>query len=181
VALLEALAEESRTVHRYGPKHPSRLAIRDRISDLNSKLRATVESAPAALERELESIRSHEESLGELYERELASIQGEIEKAQVIDGYTLKEKHVLDQVQRVQVAHDAVASRMQQWELMDRAVASGRLGVVVRMLDEPAATLTGVQAPLPLVLGISGLLGLMGGAVVVSQMEQRRNPENQQA
>ena len=172
-ALLDAKADEARTIHKYGPKHPNLKAVQGRINDLNERLRRVVESAPQALERELASIRRHEQSLTDVYEQALASIQKDIEKSKVIDGYTLKEKHTLAEIQRVQTSHDALSARMNQWELVDQAVGGGRLGVVVRMLEEPSAIQTGIQAPLSLALGISGLLGLMGGAVVVSQLAGR--------
>ena len=171
-ALLLAEAEETRTVQKYGYKHPQLIGVRNQIAELKDKLYEAVRSSPDALERELESIRRHEEGLTEIYKDELASIQADIEVSKVIDSYSLKEKHVLDEIRRVQTSHDSISARMKQWELLDRAVADGRLGVVVRMLEEPSAVLTGIEAPMPLALGICGLLGFMAGAIVVSQLDR---------
>ena len=171
-ALLLAESEETRTVQKYGYRHPKLIGVRNQIAELEDKLYEAVRSAPTALERELQSIRRHEEGLAEIYRIELASIQADIDKSKIIDSYSLRERHVLDEIRRVQASHDSISARMKQWELLDQAVADGRLGIVVRMLEEPSAVLTGIEAPMPLALGICGLIGFMVGALVVSRIDQ---------
>lgn len=69
--------------------------------------------------------------------------------------------------------HDSVVAQIKQMQLLDQSLAAGRLGVAISVLEAPVLATPTIFPPAPLVLGLCGLLGLVGGAGWATLLERR--------
>ena len=164
-AYLEARARETELNTLYGPRHPQIRAIRPQLAELELRLQEVIETAPATLERQRQAILSQERALVDMYEQEY-------EQAKTADHYALEELQIQEELANVQTLHEAILAEIKQWQLVDQAAAEGRLGVLVRVLEEPAVTQQPLSASPSLVLGLCGVFGLLGGVFLVAATER---------
>lgn len=162
--LSEAELREKELAERYGAKHADLRAVREQVNSLRMQLQETIDAAPRVLERQLSAVEANEQRLLELYGSEQV-------KAKEIDVYLLEEQQARDQIERVHLLHDSILTQLRQSELTSQAVAEGRSGVKVTVLETPIAPRQPLW-PSPLVLGIvCTAVGLVcaSGLVVFSE------------
>lgn len=169
--LSQAELREKELSERYGHRHAELRAVREQVNILRNRLQETIDAAPEILERQLSAIEANEQRLLELYSSEQA-------KAKEIDVYLLEEQQARDQIERVHLLHDSILTQLRQSELTSQAVAEGRSGVKVTVLETPVPPSQPLW-PSPLVLGVvCTALGLVcaSGLVVFSEYRQPTFP-----
>ncbi len=163
--LYKAKAAEKAISQTFGHKHPDVKAALEQIASWEELLRDTLEAAPDALQHELDAVRRQEERLAALYEEEYA-------EAKVVDGFLLQEQQKLDNIHRVQDAHQQALAQMTEWQLADKALAEGRPGVKVRVLEAPALAGPQTWPPPALLIAFCVVAGLVMGFGVITILER---------
>ncbi len=163
--LYKAKAAEKAISQTFGHKHPDVKAAAEQIASWEELLRDTLEAAPAALQHELDAVRRQEERLAAMYEEEYA-------EAKVVDGFLLQEQQKLDNIHRVQEAHQQSLAQMTEWQLADKALAEGRPGVKVRVLEAPALAGPQTWPPPALLMAFCAVAGLVMGFGVITILER---------
>ncbi|HET6305191.1 MAG TPA: Wzz/FepE/Etk N-terminal domain-containing protein [Myxococcota bacterium] len=167
--LWRAESHLAQLMQNYSEIHPEVQTVRQQIATLKRQL---AESSTAALEREFEAATGTEQRMVALYEREL-------EKGKSLDVHRVKEDQLLAEVRSLAAVHDAALAKLKEVELETEARAEGGAGVVVRVLEGPAADEEAMWPRPELVLLPCALVGLMGGlglAVVLDRVNGRRLP-----
>jgi uncharacterized protein involved in exopolysaccharide biosynthesis len=154
--LFAAQAREKELSEKFGHKHPEVRAVREQIANWQALLRQRLDAVPAVLEQQLDAANRQEQQLTALY-------QAEFGKAREVDHYVLKEQQALSHIERTQEIHDSVLAQLRQWQLADQALAQGRTGISVSVLEGPALAEQQVWPPQLLLLGACSLVGLIGG------------------
>lgn len=170
--LLSSEVEYSELRKSYGDKHPSVLAVAERIETLEKRLNEVAASAQAIVRQETEALRRRETQLASLY-------QDEFTEAKKIDEYLVKQQQKLDEIDLVKSAHDTIVVQLNELRVADQAVTEGRSSVVVSVLDGPILTdeLLWPQ-PKPL-FGICVLAGLASGFCLVFASEKLKQYKQQ--
>ena len=163
--LYKAQAKEKALSQTFGDKHPEIKAAREQIASWEATLRDTMEAAPGALRHELDAVRRQEERLAAMYEEKYA-------EAKVIDGYLLQEQQQMDNIRRVQEAHQQTLSQMTEWQMADKAMGEGRPGVKIRVLEAPALAGPQTSPPPGLLMGFCAIAGLAMGCGVMTLVER---------
>jgi uncharacterized protein involved in exopolysaccharide biosynthesis len=86
-----------------------------------------------------------------------------------------KESQKLADIDRAQEAYETVHAQLQQWHIVDEAIAGGRAGIAVSVLEPPTPGERSFVANPVIVMGIAGLLGLMFGVVLLIALPQIRS------
>jgi uncharacterized protein involved in exopolysaccharide biosynthesis len=172
-AIQQAKSKEIALSQKLGPKHPELRAVRQELADLEHQLLAMVAAAPNTLQQHLSALQQQETEITHMYQRELQSAQKEFDQGKATDELLVEQQIVQDEMQRVSLQRNENLAAIQEWERVDHAVGAGKLGIVIRVLEQPVAIAAGLRASLPLVLGIGGLLGMVAGMVVISQQRVR--------
>jgi len=149
----------------YGDKHPDMLAVQEQIKAWKAMQQEMIESLPRALREELASVQLQETRLAEMYGEEF-------DKVKVVDSYLLKEQQALEGIQRTQTIHESILSQLKQWQLADQALADGRAGVNVSVLEVPALAEREDWPPPLLLLGFCGVVGAIGGVGMITLAER---------
>lgn len=151
----------------YGSKHPEVVALEEKIDWWEQRLNESHVGEAAATSLELESLKTSERELTQRYEQELATTK-------TLDTYLLEEQHLLNEIGRVEDVYKSTLTALTDTELEGQALENGHSSIVVRMLEPPE--LTGKQVwPKPIqFLAVCVAIGLVGGCVVVSLAEFRR-------
>ena len=163
--LQRAQVKQRELSQMYGKKHPEMRAVQEQVAAWKGLQQEMVDSWPRVLEDELTKTRLQEKRLGELY-------NDEFEKVKLIDGYVLKEQQAQDSIQRTQTTYQSILTQLKQWQLADQALADGRAGVTVSVLEEPAMAEREDWPPPLLMLGFCGIVGAMGGFGFVTLAEK---------
>jgi hypothetical protein len=103
----------------------------------------------------------------------------EVEKGKSLDVHRVKEEQILAEIRSLQMVHDTALAKLKEVELETEARAEGGAGVVIRVLEGPAADEDAMWPRPELVLLPCALVGLMGGlglAVVLDRINGRRLP-----
>ncbi len=167
--LWRAESHLAQLLQNYSEIHPEVHTARQQIAILKKQL---AESSTAALERELAAAMGTEQRMAALYEREL-------EKGKTLDVHRVKEDQLLAEIRSLATVHDAALAKLKEVELETEARAEGGAGVLVRVLEGPAADEEAMWPRPELVLLPCALVGLMGGlgvAVVLDRVNGRRLP-----
>ena len=153
-------------LQRFGPKHPEVKAAREQVVAWEELRREQLDSAPEVLQQDLVALRLHEEKLAALYE-------DEVQKTQALNVLVAQEQQALKEIERLEAVHQNAFSQLKQWELSGQALAEGRSGVSVAVLDGPAVAEDPVwPPPAVLFLAACGVVGLIGGAGLVSLLDR---------
>lgn len=169
LAIQQAKSRTITLTQKYGPKHPELRAAQHELHELERQLMSLVLAAPEALQQELVALREQERNLKEIYEKEFAAAQLEFDQGIIVEQLMSRDKSVEEEMQRVVVQRDAAVAQLEEWERVDQAVSEGRLGVVIRSLEEPVALPAGLWGALPLVIGGAGVLGFAAAVLLVVQ------------
>jgi len=161
----EARVREKELLQRYGVRHPDVRAARQQIAAWESLLQESLDAMPVVLQQELAAVQLQEQRVDELY-------QQEFKKAKVIDDHLLKEQQMLDSIQRVQTSHQSTLTQLAEWQLTDGALADGRSGVAVSVLEAPALAGDQIWPPPALLLAACVVVGAIGGFGVISILER---------
>jgi uncharacterized protein involved in exopolysaccharide biosynthesis len=166
--LLRAQAQERqlRQVHGYGPNHPEVRSAKEAIRVYQDRLHEVEHMGREAIQLEFNAAQIQEKQLADLYREEYKS-------AKAVEDYLVKEQQTQGEIQRVQNMHDSVVAQIKQMQLLDQSLTAGRLGVAISVLEAPVLATPTIFPPAPLVLGLCGLLGLVGGAGWATLLERR--------
>ena len=165
--LFKAQVTLRQLLQRFGPKHPEIKSAREQVVAWEELRREQLDSAPEVLEQDLAAVRLHEEKLAALYE-------DEVQKTQELNVMVVQEQQALKEIERLQLVHQSAFTQLKQWELGGHALADGRSGVSIAVLDGPAVAQERVwPPPAALFLAACGVVGLIGGAGLVSLMDRR--------
>jgi uncharacterized protein involved in exopolysaccharide biosynthesis len=141
---------------RFSDEHPEVVSARNEVETLKRQLAASRLADVAALEREVAAARETERRLEEAYERE-------VRKGIALDAHRLREEELLEKIRSLRSVHELALEKLKTLELHYEAASEGDGGVIVRVLDGPAAS-TGPVWPQPvLVLLPCAFVGLLGG------------------
>lgn len=151
------VAELSQTL---GPNHPELQAAQSLVKTSEAEMSRLVQTSPGILRQALDSLRLQEEALKQRYDTH-------VRMNSVNDLSRLKESQHLAEIQRAQEAYETVHDRLQQWRMVDEAMANGRAGIAVSVLEPPTPGERSFVANPMIVVGVSGLLGLMFGVFLL--------------
>jgi uncharacterized protein involved in exopolysaccharide biosynthesis len=166
-ALWKARIREKELAQNYGPKHADRRAVQQEISMWEKLLRESIEASTAALEQELTAIKMNESRLSDLY-------RSEFDKTKALDDYMINEQRMAEELHRVQALHESTRTELGEWELDDKVLATGKGGVTVQVIEDPANSLPRKLWPRTvLVLAACLAFGFVGGAGLASVVEYR--------
>lgn len=158
------LAELRQTL---GPNHPELQAARTNVDSAEAELNRLIQATPVILCQTLESMRLQEQALQARYDTTVRTNHlNEITRR--------KESQKLADIDRAQEAYETVHAQLQQWQIVDEAMASGRAGIAVSVLEPPTPGERSFVANPVIVMGIAGLLGLMSGLVLLISLPQIR-------
>ncbi len=152
--------------HRYGNRHSEVRAAQEQVLMWEKLLAERQNVIPAALQQELAALKLTEQNISTLYEEEFRKVKS-------LDVYQIKEQQTLSEIQRVQALHDSTLNKLQQWRLDDEALAKGRAGVIVQVLEEPGFTQRQIWPRPMLLLSVSTAVGLavgLGLIVILDRM-----------
>ena len=172
--LMEARGRVSELTVALGTQHPELLAAHAAVLRYAQELSRAVQSAPATIQLALHGVRAEEESLQQRYDSHLRL-------ARDAELMRLKEVRKLDEIDRLKQASDVTQVQLQQWQTVDHATASGRSGISVTVLESPIPAERSFAANPLIIIGISGLLGLLmgvSGLVVMSQIIRMLSAES---
>ena len=151
-----------------GPQHPERLAAEAIVMRYEKELTRLARTALATVQRTLEGTRLQEEALQERYDSYLRSTN----ETEVM---RLKESQKLTEIGRAQQSYETVHAQLTQWQMVDQAMASGRAGISVSVLEPPTPAERSFVANPLIVMGIAGLLGLMFGVSLLVALPQMKS------
>ena len=137
-----------------GLQHPERKAAEALVAQYDQELTRLSQTALATVQRSLASIRMQEEALQTRYDSYLLS-------ANETKVMRLKESQKLAEIDRAQRSYEAVHAQLTQWQLVDDAMANGRAGISVSVLEPPTPAERSIAANPLIVMGLAGLLGLI--------------------
>ncbi len=148
------LAEASQI---YGPSHPQRLSIEERVRMLESAHAGESEILQLELQASLKRFQMEEQSLRQLIRTE----NQRLKTAHDIQGDEAQLQAKLAQVSEL---HASIAETLQSMKLANQSLANGDGSIVVSLLDEFVVPRESIwPKPVP-VLVISILMGFMAGA-----------------
>jgi len=150
-----------------GPNHPDLQAAKAGVRSADAELQQLVRTAPGILRQTLETTRLQEQELQTRYDTHLRS-------SQLNEVTRLKEQQKLAEIQRAQQAYETVNAQLQHWQMADQAMAGGRAGIAVSVLEPPTPGKESFAGNPLIVLGIAGLLGLMCGVFLLIAKPQIR-------
>jgi uncharacterized protein involved in exopolysaccharide biosynthesis len=152
---------------KLGPNHPELQAAKANVSSAEAELEGIVQAVPTILRQALESTRQQETSLQTRYDAHLRmNHQNEVAR--------LKESQKLADIERAQQAYETVNAQLLQWQMADQALAAGRAGIAVSVLEPPTPGERAFVANPVIVMGIAGLLGLLSGVILLIATPQIR-------
>ncbi|MCP4170234.1 MAG: hypothetical protein GY758_05605 [Fuerstiella sp.] len=137
-----------------GLQHPERKAAEALVAQYDQELTRLSQTALATVQRSLATIRMQEEALQTRYDSYLLS-------ANETKVMRLKESQKLAEIDRAQRSYEAVHAQLTQWQLVDDAMANGRAGISVSVLEPPTPAERSIAANPLIVMGLAGLLGLI--------------------
>ncbi|HBN76601.1 MAG TPA: hypothetical protein DD473_12450 [Planctomycetaceae bacterium] len=147
------LAEASQI---YGPSHPQRLSIEERVRMLESAHTSESAVLQVELQASLNRFQKEEESLRELIRAE----NQRLKTAHTIQGDEVQIQAKLAQVSEL---HASIAETLQSMKLANQSLANGDGSIVVSLLDEFVVPRESIwPKPVP-VLVISIVMGIMAG------------------
>lgn len=148
-----------------GPHHPELQAAQSLVKTAEVEINRLVQTSPGILRQTLDSLTLQEEALKQRYE-------SHVRMNRVNDLTRLRESQRLAEIQRAQEAYETVHARLQQWRMVDEAMANGRAGIAVSVLEPPTPGERSFVANPMIVIGVSGLLGLMFGVFLLIAIPQ---------
>ncbi len=150
-----------------GPNHHELQAAKASVNSAAAELQRLVQTAPDILRQKLESTRLEEQTLQTRYDAHL--------RINHLTAVTrLRESQKLGDIERAQQAYESVNAQLQQWQVADQAMAGGRAGIAVSVLEPPTPGERSFVANPVIVMGISGLLGLLSGVILLIAQPQIR-------
>jgi uncharacterized protein involved in exopolysaccharide biosynthesis len=158
--LLEAETRRQQLSGKFLDNHPEVKAVEEQIKRWNERLQSLVDSAPRALELQVQAAKLEEESLRLRYEDEL-------KKARSLDQDRLEQDHLKQQITQVQTIHDSISSQLVELRLNHDVTTEGGADLRITVLDKPQPDLNPVWPEPKLVLGGGLLIGLMGTFLLV--------------
>ncbi len=158
------VAALSRTL---GPTHPELLAAGSEVTSSETELNRLIQTTPVILRQALESMRFQEQALQLRYDNH-------VRMSNINEVTRLKETQKLAEIERAQQLFDTAHAQLQQWQLVDHAMANGRAGIAVSVLEPPTPGERSFVANPMIVLGVAGLLGLMFGVFLLIALPQVR-------
>lgn len=164
--LMEARGRVSELTVALGQQHPELLAAQAAVLRFEQQLRRSVKTAPATIQLALQSVRAEEEAMQQRYDSHLRL-------ARDAELMRLKEVRKQDEIDRLKQASEVIQVQLQQWQTVDHVTASGRSGISVTVLESPIPAERSFAANPLVIMGISGLLGLLmgvSGLVVIPQI-----------
>ncbi|MBC7966802.1 MAG: hypothetical protein H7Z17_12865 [Fuerstia sp.] len=163
------LADATRRVNELtvalGPQHPELLAARATVTRYEQELLLLAQTAPARIQLALNSQRIQEESLQQRYDGHLRLTR----EAEVLQ---LKESRKLEEISRAEQASESLQAELQQYRLAHHSMPAGQVGIAVTVLEPPIPAPRLFAANPMIVMGISGLLGLLFGVSLLVIMPQ---------
>lgn len=163
--LLDARSHASELTISLGPQHPGLQAARAAVERYEQELRRVVQTAPATIQLALNGVRLEEASLQQRYDAHLRLAR----EAQLM---RLKEVRKLDEIDRLQHSGELIQAQLQQWQSVDHATTSSQSRIHVTVLEAPMPAERSVVANPLIIMGISGLLGLLLGVSGISLLPQ---------
>ena len=163
--LWETRRTESELQATFGPQHARMVAVRHQISALEEQLLQLANSAPELMRRVADSLQRKKTELEKQYAEH-------VESGRLHASMELKETQKLDEIKRAQNTYDSTVADLRQWQLADQAVANGRSGIAVTLLEEPAPIERSFAANPLIVLGVAGFVGLISSVVLLASLSR---------
>lgn len=148
-----------------GPNHPALQAAQSLVTTAEAEMKRLVQTSPGILLQTMDGLKLQEEALKQRYD-------AHVRMNSVNDLTRQKETQRLAEIQRAQEAYETAHAQLQQWRLVDDAMANGRAGIAVSVLEPPRPGERAFVANPMIVVGVSGLLGLMFGVFLLIAIPQ---------
>ncbi len=159
--LRQADARQRELAQFFGAQHPQRKALIEQVSFLQEQIQQREQNAGTMLGHELTVARLNEKQLTEDYATERSRVKD-------LDIYLARDQQLLQNIRLVETLHDAVATKVNELDLNNRAIATGRPSIVVRILEGPEATVEQIWPKKVPILFVCGVLGIVAGGLWVS-------------
>ena len=164
-SLTDAVRRMNELTVALGPEHPELLAARGAVTRYEQELLRLAQTAPARIQLALNSLRIQEEALQQRYDAHLRLTR----EAEVLQ---LRESRKLEEISRAEQASEALQIELQQYQLASHSTPAGQSGVAVTVLEPPVSAPRVFAANPMIVMGISGLLGLLFGISLLVVLPQ---------
>lgn len=145
---------------RLGHNHPELQSAKATVQAARDELNRLVQSTPGQIQQTLEHLQAQENALQQRYDNH-------VRLTNATEVARLEESRKLAEIERVQQSFDTIHAQLQQWQLVDQAMANGRAGIEVSVLEPPTPGERSFVANPMIVLGVSGMLGLMFGVLAL--------------
>ncbi|MBW3543629.1 MAG: hypothetical protein KY476_25545, partial [Planctomycetes bacterium] len=153
-----------------GPRHPEILALQRELAWWQGRLTGSQRAAADAGRLEIDSLKFTEANLIELYEHELT-------EAKALDAWLLKEQNLQERIRRLEDIHQTTLTALSRARVADEALGDGHSPVTLRILEGPVVSDEPVWPQPAVLLTVSGLIGLIGGALLIALCGARRAPK----
>ena len=163
--LADAMRRVNELTVALGPQHPELLAARATVTRYEQELLLLAQTAPARIQLALNALRIQEESLQQRYDGHLRLTR----EAEVLQ---LKESRKLEEISRAEQASESLQAELQQYQLAHHSMPAGYGGIAVTVLEPPIPAPRLFAANPMIVMGISGLLGLLFGVSLLVILPQ---------
>lgn len=150
---------------RLGPNHPELQSAQAAVQAARTELDRLVQATPDQLQQTLENLRAQEKALQQRYDNH-------VRLTNAAEVARLEESRKLTEIERVQQSFDTIHTQLQQWQLVDQAMANGRAGIEVSVLEPPTPGERSFVASPLIVMGVSGMLGLLTGVLLLVALPQ---------
>lgn len=147
--------------NKYTPEHPEMVGAEDRVRYWEELLAQRVHAAEMGLSLELAAAETTEANLRSFLAEEQARVKE-------LDIYLVEEDAFVAKIARLEESHANSLTRLNEYQLTEKALETGRSSVTVQLLDGPELQEEVVWPQPKLLLGLSGILGLVAGVVLVS-------------
>ncbi|MEX0867323.1 MAG: Wzz/FepE/Etk N-terminal domain-containing protein [Pirellulales bacterium] len=147
--------------NKYTPEHPEMVGAEDRVRYWEELLAQRVHAAEMGLSLELAAAETTEANLRNFLAEEQARVKQ-------LDNYLVEEEAFVAKIARLEESHANSLTRLNEYQLTEKALETGRSSVTVQLLDGPELQEEVVWPQPKLLLGLSGILGLVAGVVLVS-------------
>ena len=156
----------------FGDAHPHVREARQQAAMWEARHTESLAAKRGEIERELRVAKEAVWRLDGLY-------RGEFAKTKTIDSQQLEVQQLEENLKRDREIHQAILSKLQDWELSHEAVTQSQGGIDVRTLEGPGLREAKVWPNPVLVLGPCGFIGLVGGllvAIIIDRVGRRPLP-----
>lgn len=164
-SLADAVRRVNELTVALGPQHPELLAARAAVTRYENELHQLAQSAPARIQLTLSSLLVQEEALQKRYDAHLRLTRD----AEVLE---LRESRKLEEIKRAEQSSETLHAEMQQYQMLHHSMSASKSGIVVTVLEPPVPAPRLFAANPMIVMGISGLLGLLFGISLLVVLPQ---------